>query len=606
MKITKLSLILVFLLSFAYPANAATLDLVRSTVEYTDNVDQGGILEFVWNTPSLSNEEVRYLIKDIPSDFDVSESSVQISSNMGTFDKTIKSYKIALRSTTELNGNLEVKINISVPSDCPENTYTLKLAEMVGSDSDMLNPSSINITVQKSSSNPPSITALYPNGGESIPIGTQVQVSAHATDDTAVTSVTFSYSNNSGSDWNPIGAGTRVSGTAKDGIWNRTWNTNNLGAGSNYLIKAVASDGTSTRDDRSDSTFSLTCTPPSAPTLNDPGTTDTDGSYTVSWSSVSGATNYTLEEDTSGSFGSPTVVYSGSGTSKYITGRSDGTYYYRVKACNACGCGGWSDVEDIEVEISCMFMYEITASADDGYSSPQGYYNSTLNLTMVGTFGDEVYFNGWHRFQNVTIPEGGNITRAFVTLTAYSNIYTTVPDDTLKTVIRAEYAANPLPPSSASDHAGRTRTPHSVEWNITEWEAGEIYSSPDISDIIQGLVNVHDYSSGAAIQIFHDATDDVPSVLYQPEAASGEGYITACTYDHSPLDAARLYIEYTVTSLRGDLNSDGILTPADAAIALHLAASGGWDANADVNHDSHITSLDALMILQAGGGRIKL
>jgi len=253
MKIIKLSLIIVFLLSFAYPANAATVDLVRSTVEYTGNVDQDGILEFVWNTPGLSNEEVRYLIKDIPSDFDVSESSVQISSNMGTFDKTIKSYKIALRSTTALNGNLEVKINIPVPSDCPENTYTLKLSEMVGSDSDMLNPSSVDITVQKSSTNPPSTTTLHPNGGESIPIGTQVQVSAHATDDTAVTSVTFSYSSNGGSNWNPIGAGTRVSGTDKDGIWNRTWNTNGLGAGSNYLIRAVASDGTSTREDRSDS-----------------------------------------------------------------------------------------------------------------------------------------------------------------------------------------------------------------------------------------------------------------------------------------------------------------------------------------------------------------
>ena len=43
-----------------------------------------------------------------------------------------------------------------------------------------------------------------------------------------------------------------------------------------------------------------------------------------------------------------------------------------------------------------------------------------------------------------------------------------------------------------------------------------------------------------------------------------------------------------------------VLPPlADAAIALQIAATGGWDANADVNHDSRITSLDALMILQA-------
>jgi hypothetical protein len=51
------------------------------------------------------------------------------------------------------------------------------------------------------------------------------------------------------------------------------------------------------------------------------------------------------------------------------------------------------------------------------------------------------------------------------------------------------------------------------------------------------------------------------------------------------------------TSLKGDLNSDDQITPADAAIALQLAASGGWDPAADLNSDDCITSLDALMIL---------
>ncbi len=107
-----------------------------------------------------------------------------------------------------------------------------------------------------SASNPPAVTVVYPNGGESIPIGTQVQVSARATDDSAVTGVTFYYS--SGSTWNSIGAGTRVSGTDKDGTWDITWDTNGLSADTNYKIKAVASDGTSTSEDQSDSAFSVT------------------------------------------------------------------------------------------------------------------------------------------------------------------------------------------------------------------------------------------------------------------------------------------------------------------------------------------------------------
>ena len=58
--------------------------------------------------------------------------------------------------------------------------------------------------------------------------------------------------------------------------------------------------------------------------------------------------------------------------------------------------------------------------------------------------------------------------------------------------------------------------------------------------------------------------------------------------------------------LRGDLNSDGTLTPADAAIALHIAATGAHNDAADVSGDGRVTSIDALMILQAAAGGIAL
>jgi len=59
-------------------------------------------------------------------------------------------------------------------------------------------------------------------------------------------------------------------------------------------------------------------------------------------------------------------------------------------------------------------------------------------------------------------------------------------------------------------------------------------------------------------------------------------------------------------SKKGDLNSDGYLTPADAAIALQIAATGAHDDAADVSGDGCVTSLDALMILQAAAGSIEL
>ncbi len=60
------------------------------------------------------------------------------------------------------------------------------------------------------------------------------------------------------------------------------------------------------------------------------------------------------------------------------------------------------------------------------------------------------------------------------------------------------------------------------------------------------------------------------------------------------------------TSLKGDLNGDNRITPADAAIALRIAASGAHDDAADVSGDGHVTSLDALMIMQAAAGAINI
>ncbi|MEA3282212.1 MAG: S8 family serine peptidase [Euryarchaeota archaeon] len=94
-------------------------------------------------------------------------------------------------------------------------------------------------------------------------------------------------------------------------------------------------------------------------------------------------------------------------------------------------------------------------------------------------------------------------------------------------------------------------------------------------------------------------------------------YLRLCDDDQNLLDFVcdaytTSYYNYTEfgdsihDAYLGDVNHDGGVTPADATIALELAASGGWDPAADVDHDNQITSLDALMILQAAAGTITL
>ncbi len=53
----------------------------------------------------------------------------------------------------------------------------------------------------------------------------------------------------------------------------------------------------------------------------------------------------------------------------------------------------------------------------------------------------------------------------------------------------------------------------------------------------------------------------------------------------------------TVTTPRGDLNHDGVITSADAVIVLEMAARGEWSEGVDVDGDDVVTSLDALIVM---------
>jgi formylglycine-generating enzyme required for sulfatase activity len=116
-----------------------------------------------------------------------------------------------------------------------------------------------------------------------------------------------------------------------------------------YRVKSTNDDG--------DSPWSVVVSiiidirfPPSSPTIT-LASTDTDGSYEVSWSSVSNADSYALEEDDNPSFSSPTEIYNGTATSKSISSKNEGTYYYRVKATNEDGASPWSNIKSIVVDI---------------------------------------------------------------------------------------------------------------------------------------------------------------------------------------------------------------------------------------------------------------
>jgi hypothetical protein len=92
----------------------------------------------------------------------------------------------------------------------------------------------------------------------------------------------------------------------------------------------------------------VTAPPIDAPSLSVPGSNNS-GNYTVSWSGVNGAPRYTLQEQVNG--GDWYTVRDDGATSWDTGGKGNGTYGYRVVACNDAGCGPWSGTANVTVTL---------------------------------------------------------------------------------------------------------------------------------------------------------------------------------------------------------------------------------------------------------------
>jgi hypothetical protein len=69
----------------------------------------------------------------------------------------------------------------------------------------------------------------------------------------------------------------------------------------------------------------------------------------VNWTSVGNADSYLLQEADNMAFTGATTAYSGAATQAAISGKADGTYYYRVRATNSEGDSDWSNVVSVYV-----------------------------------------------------------------------------------------------------------------------------------------------------------------------------------------------------------------------------------------------------------------
>ena len=113
-------------------------------------------------------------------------------------------------------------------------------------------------------------------------------------------------------------------------------------AGSPYAISGFAWDSTNNPG------F------PDDPVLNPISNPTHAAFYYVTWAAVPGALNYVLVESTSPAFDENLITYSNVTSPHFVSGKANGTYYYRLQAFNPGGSSRWSNVVSTQVGAAAL------------------------------------------------------------------------------------------------------------------------------------------------------------------------------------------------------------------------------------------------------------
>ena len=185
--------------------------------------------------------------------------------------------------------------------------------------------------------------------------------------------------------------------------------------------------------------------------------------------------------------------------------------------------------------------FSILQSQDDAEEQTSNYttyYNdSDLDLGSFNAYdsdGDGVYESSNNavsglRFNSVSIPQGRTILKAYIEFVAIENSQT-LPSETNFVIVGEAADAAAVFNTTLNNIKSRTATSASVNWNnVGPWTKDDTYRSPDISAIVQEIVDRGGWSQGSALSL----------------KITGTGKRNAYTYDNTPTKAAKLYVEYS-------------------------------------------------------------
>ena len=197
----------------------------------------------------------------------------------------------------------------------------------------------------------------------------------------------------------------------------------------------------------------------------------------------------------------------------------------------------------------------VSGSADDAeeFSSGTTYDDNDLDLAGVAYIGV--------RFTNLSIPQGATITNAYITFEAMEENTDNTPSTTLTIYGQAVDDASAFNFGQAHNISNRTLTSASVSWSPSTWTEDSTYQTPDLSSIVQELVDRDGWNSGNSMVFIF----------------TGTGYREAKAYNEDPNSAPILHVEYTGVRYYGYFDPDARYTYNSNR--FERDANGEWSGN---------------------------
>jgi PKD repeat protein len=187
------------------------------------------------------------------------------------------------------------------------------------------------------------------------------------------------------------------------------------------------------------------------------------------------------------------------------------------------------------------FDSQIGQDSDDAGTDPGCGYWPLRNEIYFGRCANGEGITSGFRFTDVTIPRGAQILSAYLEFSV-DGLY----ENELDVAFRGEATADAQSFSDSDKPSDRTLTGASAMWEISAsdvWNLGQTRQSPDLTAVVQEIVNLPAWSSGNALAIITENGD--------PGLDPGE-HRRVLAYERFPVgeSAARLQVTYGEPSLR--------------------------------------------------------